>query len=148
MGKKIKAVMLIILIILFILTLVLLERMRTVQTDVPPSVLPKIKETQSIQKNTAQINMVEIIRVVKIERKDFNFTGMEVHLLVEGDEKTEVFDDFDYWMERVNGEERFITRIKENHQKTALQIQTAIDNDQTAISITKTEITKFNNQEI
>jgi hypothetical protein len=40
--------------------------------------------------------------------------ALEITYIVDGIEKTEGFDGYDYWMEKIDGEERFKKRIKEN----------------------------------
>lgn len=92
--------------------------------------------------------MIKIKKVEKVENPDINFQGLEVEIEVDGKICKECFLGYDYWMEKVNGEERFISRLRDNNLKTPEQIQKIFDDDQKIKTNKKTTISKFNDEVI
>lgn len=93
--------------------------------------------------------IIKITKVTKTGSSDLNkLPGIEVEIDIDGETVLECFVDYDYWMEKVDGEERFIKRIRENHLKDEAQKQKEFDDDQSVNTKTKIEITKFKNKEV
>ena len=55
-----------------------------------------------------------IKKVNRIKEQSLGMDGLEIAFTVDGYERFECFDDSEYWMEKIDGEERFKKRIKEN----------------------------------
>ena len=125
-------------IILIVSTLLIINGFKTENI-----VLDEVEEKEIQQ----EIGM-KIIKVNKIERPEANFTGLEVEFNINGEIKIECFEDYDFWMEKVDGEERFIKRIKENNLKSEAEIQKEFDDDQTRQSDIINEMTEFKDKEI
>ena len=92
--------------------------------------------------------MIKIKKIVKLENPEMDFIGFEIDIEVDGKIIKESFDDYDYWMGKVNGEERFKTRIRENHDKTPKELKKIFDADQVVNTNKETIINKFNNKVI
>ena len=133
-----KIVIGIVLIVLIVSTLLIITGLKTENI-----ILEEVEE-----KNIQQEIEMKIIKVNKIERPEANFTGLEVEFSVNGEIKRECFVDYDYWIEKVDGEERFIKRLRENHLKDAAQIQKEFEDDQINQSNIINEMTEFKNKEI
>jgi len=93
--------------------------------------------------------IIKITKVNKIESSDpSKIPCLEIELNIDGKIVRENFVDHDYWIEKVDGEERFIKRIRESHLKDGVRIQKEFDNDQIADTKDITEILEFKNREV
>lgn len=70
--------------------------------------------------------------------------GLEIEVEVDGKKKIECFDNYEYWMAEENGEERFITRIKENDANAKKSADSKEESGKSKI----VEIKKFENKEV
>ena len=58
---------------------------------------------------------IEIVSERRIKDDSMNMDALEVNLLVDGEEKKEFFDGYNYWKTEIDNKARYLTRIEENY---------------------------------
>ena len=90
---------------------------------------------------------IKILKTTRIKKPSMGFDGLEVELEVDGEFKRECFVDAEEALTVENGEEKFITKIKELHDKTKEEkAEIEASDQQPPKSEKKTEIVKFKNK--